>query len=387
MRKQSLGVSLIELMIALLIGSILLLGLVQVFDASRTAYQLSQGVARAQENGRFAMDYLQRDIRMLGHFGCVNDQARLQTAGSLSSHLAATDNALNFNISLQGYDATATAPTNALNLAAPTGGWSPALPGYLSGLVPAPVAGSDVIMLRFLDSDGVPVTALAANRVTVDSTKWGVLTADGVANPVLFGVGDCSYADVFQASSVNGTTGVITTAASGGLSTGSPDFEGRYTASPAGQTMAYRAEAVAYYIGVRAGALTPSLYRARFTSAPGGIAVLVNNEELVEGIENLQFIYGQDQGGVNALTGNMVTFNTANSASLGPALANENNWRRVGQVKVGVLAVSPDPAAAAAPTDNTILRSLGVRVTPPGDTRYRSTYESTIALRNRLYGN
>ena len=120
MRKQSLGVSLIELMIALLIGSILLLGLVQVFDASRTAYQLSQGVARAQENGRFAMDYLQRDIRMLGHFGCVNDQARLQTAGSLSSHLAATDNALNFNISLQGYDATATAPTNALNLAAPT---------------------------------------------------------------------------------------------------------------------------------------------------------------------------------------------------------------------------------------------------------------------------
>lgn len=107
----------------------------------------------------------------------------------------------------------------------------------------------------------------------------------------------------------------------------------------------------------------------------------------MEGIENLQFIYGQDQGGVNALTGNMVTFNTANSASLGPALANENNWRRVGQVKVGVLAVSPDPAAAAAPTDNTILRSLGVRVTPPGDTRYRSTYESTIALRNRLYGN
>ena len=111
MRKQSQGVSLIELMIALLIGSILLLGLVQVFGASRTAYQLSQGVARAQENGRFAIDYLQRDIRMLGHFGCVNDQARLQSAGSLSSHLAATDNPLNFNISLQGYDATATAPT------------------------------------------------------------------------------------------------------------------------------------------------------------------------------------------------------------------------------------------------------------------------------------
>jgi type IV pilus assembly protein PilW len=386
MRKQSQGVSLIELMIALLIGSILLLGLVQVFGASRTAYQLSQGVARAQENGRFAIDYLQRDIRMLGHFGCVNDQARLQSAGSLSSHLAATDNPLNFNISLQGYDATATAPTNELNLAAPTGGWAPVLPAYISGLNPAPVAGSDIIMLRFLDPDGVPVTALAANSVTVDSTKWNVLASDGVANPALFGVGDCSYADVFQASSVNGTTGVITTGG-GGLSTGAPNFEGRYTASPAGQTMAYRAEAMAYYVGRRAGAAMPSLYRARFTSAPGGVAIVVNNEELVEGIENLQFIYGQDQGGVDALTGNMVTFNTANSASFGPALANENNWRRVGQVRVGVLAVSPDPAAAAAAADNTNLRSLGVRVTPPADTRYRSTYESTVALRNRLYGN
>ena len=43
--------------------------------ASRTASRLAEGNARAQENGRFAQEFLQRDIRMAGHFGCVNDQA------------------------------------------------------------------------------------------------------------------------------------------------------------------------------------------------------------------------------------------------------------------------------------------------------------------------
>ena len=88
-RRKNLGLSLVELMIALLIGTILLIGVVQVFGASRTAYQLSEGMSRTQENARFALDYLQRDIRMAGHFGCVNDQARGQIPGGLISHFAA----------------------------------------------------------------------------------------------------------------------------------------------------------------------------------------------------------------------------------------------------------------------------------------------------------
>ncbi len=55
-RQTMSGLSLIELMIALTIGLIIMLGVVQVFAASRTAYQLSEGLARVQENSRFAMD-------------------------------------------------------------------------------------------------------------------------------------------------------------------------------------------------------------------------------------------------------------------------------------------------------------------------------------------
>jgi type IV pilus assembly protein PilW len=96
--RGTAGLSLIEIMIALAIGSLLILGLVQVFAASRTAYQLSEGMARTQENARFAMDYLQRDIRMAGHYGCVNDQSHLQTPGALVSHFTPAATAATWGI-------------------------------------------------------------------------------------------------------------------------------------------------------------------------------------------------------------------------------------------------------------------------------------------------
>ncbi|KGP31306.1 hypothetical protein NY67_01610 [Xanthomonas citri pv. fuscans] len=89
--RRNAGVSLIELMIAMVIGLVLLLGVIQVFSASRTAAQLSEGASRAQENGRFALDYLARDIRMAGHFGCVNDQAQfVKSQGDPRVNLSAT---------------------------------------------------------------------------------------------------------------------------------------------------------------------------------------------------------------------------------------------------------------------------------------------------------
>ncbi|RDH45522.1 PilW family protein [Zooshikella ganghwensis] len=66
LNKQS-GLSLIELMIALVLGLLLLAGVLQVFLGSSQTYRLTGDLARAQENGRFALDMLARDIRMAGY--------------------------------------------------------------------------------------------------------------------------------------------------------------------------------------------------------------------------------------------------------------------------------------------------------------------------------
>ncbi|WP_374014112.1 PilW family protein [Pseudoxanthomonas koreensis] len=341
------GLTLIELMIALLIGSMLVLGLVQVFGAARSAYQLSEGIARVQENGRFALDFLQRDIRMAGHFGCVNDQSHRQVTGSLTSHFAA-NGPLDFGFSIRGYENS--------NPAGIT-------------LNPGRVGGTDVIVLRFLRGTGVPVHAIdpVAGTIDIPPAQWDALTEGGVANPTMFGIADCSFADVFAAQSVAAGAGRVTAPAGIDLAL--------YGALPGGgPAMLYRADVVVYYVGNGAGG-RPSLWRARV--APGGG---VTSEELVEGIENLQFRYGLDQGPADALTGYVAT--QANAAGVGGA---ETDWRRVGQVQIGVLAVSPNPAAAPQATVAPP-RVLDATPTLPTDGRYRAVYESTIALRNRLYG-
>jgi type IV pilus assembly protein PilW len=66
MRQGARGFSLIELMISLVIGLLILAGIAQVFLGGRAANNLQQRLGDLQENGRFALYFLQRDIRMAG---------------------------------------------------------------------------------------------------------------------------------------------------------------------------------------------------------------------------------------------------------------------------------------------------------------------------------
>ncbi len=68
--RQQQGLTLIEIMIALLIGAFLLGGVMEVFLKSRQTYRVQEALSRLQENGRFAMDFLARDIRMTDYRGC-----------------------------------------------------------------------------------------------------------------------------------------------------------------------------------------------------------------------------------------------------------------------------------------------------------------------------
>ena len=353
MRMKHSGLSLIELLVAMAIGMVLVLGMVQVFAASRAAYQLSEGLGRAQENGRFAMDYLQRDIRMVGHVGCVNDQARrlAPNANAFVPHFTA-GGALDFRFGIRGYENSS-----------PTG----------ITLTPARLSGTDSIVLRFLRGNAIPVTSIdvsnpAQPSLTVDSTKWSTLQDSGVASPEMFGVADCTYVDIFAAGSANAATGKVVAPAGVDL--------GRYgVTTGGGPAMLHRAEVVVYYIGNGAGG-RPSLWRARLNGT-GAVA----SEELVEGVEDLQFRYGMDSNPATDPTGFVATQGTA--ANVG---STDLDWRRVGQVQVALLAASPEPASSAQPSA-VALNLLGTTVTPPNDGRYRSVYETTIALRNRLYGN
>lgn len=64
--KPQYGLTLVELMIALVLGLLLLGGVIQIFLSSRQSYQLQDGLSRLQENGRFAMDVVTLNLRHAG---------------------------------------------------------------------------------------------------------------------------------------------------------------------------------------------------------------------------------------------------------------------------------------------------------------------------------
>ncbi|MGE0082035.1 MAG: prepilin-type N-terminal cleavage/methylation domain-containing protein [Thiohalomonadaceae bacterium] len=60
------GITLVELMVAMVISLILLAGVSQIFISNRETYRIQNNLARLQENARFAIDLLRSDLSMAG---------------------------------------------------------------------------------------------------------------------------------------------------------------------------------------------------------------------------------------------------------------------------------------------------------------------------------
>jgi type IV pilus assembly protein PilW len=402
-RHAQAGVTLIELLIAAALSAFLLLGLIQVFSASRVAYQATTGLARVQEGSRFATDFLQRDIRMAGHMGCSNDRARnarqpnaildsffLSNADRDAGNFGAAPFPLRFDMPIQGFEAAGTARGGAVNVSAPVGGWAPVLDPSLvgsMGLSPVPRPGSDVLVLRIFSGDGAPLLAnirpaLAQPAgITIPAASSALIEAGRY-----YGLASCERAAVLQARGA-AAGGVFPFNAGGSnLSTGFNTSQGgggppvsNFTANT---TQVFRADSFVYYVGLRAADGLPSLYRARFANGVWGAS-----EELVEGVDTMQVLYGRDPDGNGAVN----DYVTADAVIAGAAGYNAiaDRWRAVISVEMGLVlrspdrAGTPDRAAASGP-----LQVLGVTVNVnANEAVLRRPYETTIALRNRLFGN
>ncbi len=60
------GMTLVEIMIALVLGVFLIAGVLQIFLGAKQSNRMLDNLSRMQENGRFAMDFISRDIREAG---------------------------------------------------------------------------------------------------------------------------------------------------------------------------------------------------------------------------------------------------------------------------------------------------------------------------------
>ena len=164
---RAAGLTLVELLVAMTIGLVLIVGATQVYVDSHAAYAVNETTARLQENARYALSVLEPDIRMSGYWGLTNrsdgigGEAQPTDAQSALGAPAASTCGVNFPL-LLGFPVQGTNDSYAATCAANS----------------AAMANADTITVRRASTITVP-PASASGPLRICSTRTsGVLVTD-----------------------------------------------------------------------------------------------------------------------------------------------------------------------------------------------------------------
>ncbi len=237
-RRPQAGLTLVELMVALAIGSFLIIGAVQIYTQSRQAFAVNESIARVQETAQFAMDTIETDLRMASNWG-RNSRGLAVEGRSIAGDANPTG--------LPATTNTACAADWVLNLALPIDGVNNGY-GLACPSTGGNQANSDVVTVRRASVTPVP---LQNGRVQIQTTRiQGELFADG-AIPGSFSPADSATHNLLVSS---------------------------YYVSPTSTLIP----------GV------PTLRRHRLTPGGPGTGGTLVDEEVAPGVENLQLQLGID---------------------------------------------------------------------------------------------
>lgn len=341
--RHQRGLTIVELMVGLALGLFLLGGVLHIYLSSNQTYRSTEALARMQENGRFAMDFLLPDIREAGFKGaCSRDQP-------IKSHLNTTAAAKYFDVGagIEGWEGG-------------TGG--NAIPDYR--------AGTDTILLKH---SAIWSGVIASGNTPVNASTINLTAASGIPQGAIMMISDANGCEIFQKSN-NANARTITKAGGGTPGNMNPgdDFSNHYSGD---MEISFLQSAI-YYISQRAGAL-PMLRRVTFNA---GTAVTAAAEtELVEGVIDMQICYGVDTNEDISVD----SFVKANAVT---------NWDDVRAARITVVTVSPQENVATEAVsvqfpdcDGTDLTRTAADYPELGQRRLAQAFTSTIGLRNRLH--
>jgi len=310
--RTQAGVTLLELMVAMAVSSIIMLGISNIYLSTKKSYVIHDEFARIQENGRYTMGTLSTNIRNAGFFGCAGGQSLGTVINGLNND---EDSAWNFQTGLMGYEAVGTDTDNPITVITPesnaggaVGNWVTAAGLTSDGtaisvnpdaaIANVAVIGSDSLIIRTADGTGARVAKNnSSSQVFIDDLTGDVNGCfSGICSGDILLISDCTKSRIFKAENV--------TDVGGGVCPAGPCFNLVHNAGPlpgdnsapstwnSGETFGTDAEIMkvvtkAYFIGVNPanGITEPSLYLRENDGVP---------VPLVEGIENMQVLYGVD---------------------------------------------------------------------------------------------
>lgn len=330
-------------MISITLGLVLSTVVIQVFLASKHSAQMQNSLGRVQENARFAMRFLGRDIRMSGFMGC-------SSAGAIAVNniaIPAADGEFSLATALVGED----------NVVA-----SHAL---------SPIAGSDILHIRRASDERIRITGtLPPNNanVQIENNSIGLQKSDFVL------ISDCQSADIFRITNTPKTTGAGATTLT--HANGTVNSDNKLSTIYGADAEIFGFESTDFFIrdtgrNTSSGAAISALYIRQRLIGSGGVTSAAT--ELVEGVENMQLLYGVDADGDR----------TVDSYQNAAAVA---DWTTVLSVKVELQMAANEEGVvgrtgtAAAQTE---IDASGNVITN-NDGRFRKVFTNVFAVRNKL---
>ncbi len=308
-RPRQVGLTLVELMVAMLLGLVVVGAVVSVLLSSRQSYSTNSTLGQLQDNARIAFELMARDIRQAGSSPCGNSTVTDVLGGN--GWYRWVNGAGLFGVD----DASSLTP----------------LPGG-----PAPLAASPALVTRGVGQvsrEAITAGASCSAGVPMNAAPTDV----GIATNDLVFACDGSQAYIYQAGAFNAGLPLAAGSAPGNSSTLGCNSFG---------TSAYVApyQAYAWYVGaagVGAPANTLSLYRAHYA----GSALV--SDEIVRGVTALRVNYLVN-GGTNFVS----------AATVGTA------WGTVSAVRLALTLqtrTNPNNAANPEPLVRTFDTTIRVR--------------------------
>lgn len=353
-RPLERGLSLVELMIAMVIGLFLMAAVLQLFLGNNRVYRFQEALSSVQENARAASEFLARDIRMGGFTGCHRNVPVANVLNDPDSRWW-TD----FEAGpVVGYDG------------------SEELSGQAFGSGTGErIAGTDAIVLLGGGRQGYSVVQHNATAAEFKIDQLHRLDDGAIVT-----VCDPFQASILQLTNVN--TSNVTIVHNTG--TGTPGNCTKGLGSPVectanGTPYEYGEDSImfdftpiVYYVGH--GETGPSLFRVSLE--PGGSGPQAY--ELVEEVENMQLHYGIDADGDDVVD---PIYLDASAVT---------DWSEVRTVRINLLLASRannltlEAAWINFPDSDTGEANRTGQGFAAADRRIYHSFSKTIALRNRL---
>jgi len=186
MKHYSRGFGLIELMIALILSLIVVLGVAQIFISAKNTYVSQNTAAGMQEDARFVLSKMIQEIRGVGMFGCLTTVTDASSAGDFNASQLAPISWDNTNLKLtlvtadvggNGGTPTWTVVSDCRNSAsAYTGVRAPAY-GQMAFPIRRLIYSFSNNQLLMGVGSGTPTQAVLVNNVSAFNVSFGVATS------------------------------------------------------------------------------------------------------------------------------------------------------------------------------------------------------------------